>query len=154
LLQFVTLSAFFLDGYAHVVEMLAGKAFGAKDKTAFILQVKQSTVLAAATAVLLALMVFLFSDLAIRLLTKDLRVQTIASNYKNYVVIYILFSFVAFQLDGVFIGVTKSKEMRNASLMALVGFIGLGMILVHYCGNTGLWIAFIFYVMGRSFTLG
>lgn len=154
LLQFVTLSAFFLDGYAHVVEMLVGKAFGARDKPAFILQVKQSTVLAGATAVLLALIVFLFSDTVIPLLTKDLQVQTIASNYKNYAVFYILFSFVAFQLDGVFIGVTKSKEMRNATIMALIAFLGLGLILVQHYGNDGLWIAFIFYVVVRGFALG
>lgn len=154
LLQFITLSAFFLDGYAHVVEMLAGKAFGANDKLGFKLQVKQSTILAGITAIFLALAVFLFSDPAIRLLTKDMQVQAIASNYKNYTVFYILFSFVAFQLDGVFIGVTKSKEMRNATLMALVAFIGVGLILVHFYENTGLWLAFIFYVVVRGFTLG
>lgn len=154
LLQFVTLSAFFLDGYAHVVEMLAGKAFGAKNKSEFMLQIKQSTVLAAATAVLLALSVFLFSDAVIPLLTKDEQVQTIASAFKNYAVFYILFSFVAFQLDGVFIGVTRSKEMRNATIMALVAFIGLGLILVHHYGNAGLWVAFVFYVVVRGFALG
>ena len=154
LLQFVTLSAFFLDGYAHVIEMLAGKAYGAKDKSEFTLQIRQSTVLAAATAIVLALIVFAFSDAVIPLLTKDLQVQTIASNYKNYAVFYILFSFVAFQLDGVFIGVTKSKEMRNATILALIAFIGLGLILVHYYGNAGLWIAFIFYVVFRGLALG
>jgi MATE family multidrug resistance protein len=154
LLQFVTLSAFFLDGYANVVEMLAGKAFGAKNKAEFTLQVKQSTVLAGATAVLLALMVFVFSDLVIPLLTKDIQVQTIASNYKNYAVVYILFSFVAFQLDGVFIGVTRSKEMRNATIIASISFIGLGLILVDHFGNTGLWLAFIFYVVIRGVAMG
>ena len=154
LLQFVTLSAFFLDGYAHVVEMLAGRAFGSKNKAEFTLQIKQSTVLAAVTALLLALIVFLFSDIVIPLLTKDLQVQAIASNYKNYAVFYILFSFVAFQLDGVFIGVTKSKEMRNATIMALVAFIGLGLVLVNYYGNSGLWLAFIFYVVVRGLALG
>lgn len=154
LLQFVTLSAFFLDGYAHVVEMLAGKAFGAKNKSLFVLQVKQSTVLAGATAVLLASIVFISGNTLIPLLTKDLQVQTIASNYKNYAVFYILFSFIAFQLDGVFIGVTRSKEMRNATLLSMVAFIGLGMILVQYYGNTGLWLSFIFYVVVRGFALG
>src|SRR5690606_4307226 len=90
LLQFVTLSAFFLDGYAHVVEMLAGKAFGAKNKSLFILHVKQSTVLAGATAVLLAIIVFFSSTTIIPLLTQDLQVQAIASSYKNYAVLYIL----------------------------------------------------------------
>src|SRR5690606_6850021 len=154
LLQFVTLSAFFLDGYAHVVEMLAGKAFGAKNKSLFMFQVKQSTVLAGGTAVLLALIVFLSSNTIIPLLTKDLQVQGLASDYKNYAVFYILFSFIAFQLDGVFIGVTRSKEMRNATLLSMVAFIGLGMILVQNYGNTGLWVSFIFYVVVRGFALG
>ena len=154
LLQFVTLSAFFLDGYAHVVEMLAGKAFGAKNKAEFTLQIKQSTVLAGGTAIVLALIVFLFSDTVIPLLTKDVQVQTIASTYKNYAVLYILFSFVAFQLDGVFIGVTRSKEMRNATLLSMIAFIGLGMLLVQYYENTGLWLAFIFYVVIRGIALG
>ena len=154
LLQFVTLSAFFLDGYAHVIEMLAGKAFGAKNKCEFMLQIKQSTVLAGGTAVVLSLLVFLFSDAVIPLLTKDFQVQTIASDYKNYAVFYILFSFVAFQLDGVFIGVTKSKDMRNATIIALVAFIILGLILVNSYGNAGLWLAFIFYVIARGVALG
>ena len=154
LLQFVTLSAFFLDGYGHVVEMLAGKAFGARNKAEFTLQINQSSILAGGTAVLLALIVFLFSDTVIPLLTKDAQVQSIASNYKNYAVFYILFSFVAFQLDGVFIGVTRSKEMRNATIMSLIAFLGVGMILVNHYGNAGLWLAFIFYVVVRGIALG
>lgn len=154
LLQFVTLSAFFLDGFAHVVEMLAGNAFGARNKEAFILQVRQSSVLAGITAVILALLVFVFSDMAIPLLTKDLKVQTIASTYKNYAVLYILFSFVAFQLDGVFLGVTKSKEMRNATIAAFVAFVSAGLFLTNHYNNTGLWVAFVFYVVVRALALG
>lgn len=154
LLQFVTLSAFFLDGFAHVVEMLAGKAFGAKNKKVFVLQVQQSTVLAGITAVVMALIVFLFSDVAIPLLTKDLKVQTLAATYKNYAAFYILCSFVAFQLDGVFIGMTKSKEMRNATIAAFLAFIGAGLILAPNYGNAGLWAAFVFYVVVRGVALG
>lgn len=154
LLQFVTLSAFFLDGYAHVVEMLAGKAYGAKNKLLFLNHIKQSTVLAGATAVLLALLVYGSGETIIPLLSKDLQVQAIAVSYKNYAVFYILFSFVAFQLDGVFIGVTRSKEMRNATLVSMVAFIGLGVVLVQYYGNDGLWLSFVFYVVVRGVALG
>lgn len=154
LLQFVTLSAFFLDGYAHVVEMLTGKAFGANKKTEFKLHVQQSSILAGITAVALAGGVFLLSDFAIPLLTADEKVQDIAHTYKNFAAVYILLSFVAFQLDGVFIGVTRSKDMRNATLISLISFVGLGMIMVRYYGNTGLWISFIGYVVIRGVTLG
>src|SRR5690606_37653951 len=46
LLQFVSLSAFFLDGYAHVAEMLTGKAFGAEDNAYVMEQVRHSSILA------------------------------------------------------------------------------------------------------------
>jgi MATE family multidrug resistance protein len=154
LLQFVSLSAFFLDGFAHVAEMLTGKAYGAKDKTSFVQEVKRSSTLAAITALMLAISVYALSDLLVPLLTKDIQVQSIASKNTLYAAIYILLSFAAFQLDGIFIGVTKSKEMRNATLMALFVFIGSATILTNSYGNTGLWIAFIIYVVIRAVALG
>lgn len=154
LLQFVSLSAFFLDGYAHVVEMLSGRSFGAKDRDGFIEQVKQSTILAGITAFILALGIYFLSEFLIPLLTKDGQVQDIAISHSIYAAIYILLSFVAFQLDGIFIGVTKSKEMRNATLISLVVFIGSAMLLTRDYGNSGLWIAFIIYVVARGLALG
>lgn len=154
LLQFVSLSAFFLDGYAHVVEMLSGHAFGAKNRAGFIEQIKQSTILAGITAFLLAIAIYSLSDFLIPLLTKDSEVQNIAISHSLYAAIYILLSFVAFQLDGIFIGITKSKEMRNASLIALCIFIGAAMFLTSNYGNSGLWTAFIIYVVVRGLALG
>jgi len=154
LLQFVSLSAFFLDGYAHVAEMLTGKAYGAKNKTYFIQQVKHSTILAGITALLLAGSIYSLSDLLIPLLTKDTQVQAIASAHSLYAAVYIALSFAAFQLDGVFIGVTKSVEMRNATLAALIIFIGSALLLTPSYGNIGLWIAFIIYVVARAIMLG
>lgn len=154
LLQFVSLSAFFLDGYAHVAEMLTGKAYGAKDKPYFIEQVKHSTVLAGITAIILAASVYILSDILIPLLTRDTQVQTVAAAHSLYAAIYIALSFAAFQLDGIFIGVTKSVEMRNATLMALFIFIGTALLLTTSYGNVGLWISFIVYVIARAIMLG
>lgn len=154
LLQFVTLSAFFLDGFAHVAEMLTGKAYGAKDKAYFCQQIKHSSILAGITAILLGITIYSFSSLLIPLLTKDDAVQAIAIYHSVYAAIYISLSFAAFQLDGVFIGVTKSKEMRNATLIALIVFIGSAKLLIPNYGNSGLWIGFIIYVIARASALG
>lgn len=154
LLQFVSLSAFFLDGYAHVAEMLTGKAYGAKNKTYFIQQVKHSTILAGVTALFLAGSIYSLSDLLIPLLTKDTQVQAIAFAHSLYAAVYIALSFAAFQLDGIFIGVTKSVEMRNATIVALIVFIGSASLLTSPYGNVGLWIAFIIYVIVRAIMLG
>lgn len=154
LLQFVSLSAFFLDGYAHVAEMLTGKAYGAKDRPYFIEQVRHSTILAGITALILAGSIYALSDLLIPLLSKDKHVQAIASAHSLYAAIYIALSFAAFQLDGIFIGVTKSIEMRNATLMALFIFISSALLLTSPYGNVGLWVSFIIYVFARAVMLG
>lgn len=154
LLQFVSLSAFFLDGFAHVSEMLSGKALGQKNKTEFMRQFKDSTQLAGMTAMLLALLIVLFAPIAVSFLTQEKAVQVVAEQHAVYAGIYILFSFVAFQLDGVFIGATKSKEMRNSTLFSLTVLIGSGTLLLQYYGNVGLWIAFIIYVIARGVFLG
>ncbi len=154
LLQFISFSAFFLDGYAHVAEMLSGKAFGAKNKLRFIREIKHSTILAGYSALILAVAIYIFGDLFISLLTKNVEVQEIATNNILFAAIYIFLSFAAFQLDGIFIGVSKSKEMRNATLMSLLLFIISAYILVDLYENAGLWMAFIIYVIVRALTLG
>lgn len=153
LLQFVSLSAFFLDGYAHVAEMLTGKAYGAKNKVFFVEQVRHSSILAGVTAIILAIGIYSLNDWFIPLLTKDKQVQAIASAHSLYASIYIAFSFAAFQLDGIFIGVTKSAEMRNASLLALFIFVVSEICLAPSHHNAGLWISFIIYVTARAVAL-
>lgn len=154
LLQFVSLSAFFLDGYAHVVEMTAGQAYGKRNKTLFLQQVKDATVLAGLTAVVLAFLLFIGVKWTVPLLTQVKAVQEIAINFMPYASIYILLSFVAFLMDGAFIGLTRSKEMRNGTIIALIVFIASGTFLTVQYGNAGLWIAFILYVVVRGLALG
>lgn len=154
LLQFVSLSAFFLDGYAHVVEMLSGKAYGAKDLRSFKEQVRQSSILAGLTALLLATLIYSLGPYLIPLLTQDFQVQTLAIEHTFYAAIYISLSFAAFQLDGVFIGVTRSREMRNATILALLIFLFSAYFLVPEFNNSGLWISFIIFVVARALMLG
>ena len=150
LLQFVSFSAFFLDGYAYVAEMLSGRAYGANDQKTFMRDVKDSTVVSALSAVGLAIIFALGGYLFIEWLTQEVTVQNLAKDYLMYAVVYILLSFAAFQLDGVFVGTTQSKAMRNATLLALFVFLGLGYWLTNEYQNTGLWIAFIAYVVFRA----
>src|SRR5699024_11500387 len=90
----------------------------------------------------------------ISIITKESQVQQIAQDYAVFAGIYILFSFVAFQLDGIFIGATRSKEMRNTSIISLLVLIGVGTLLTKYYGNIGLWVSFIIYVIARGVSLG
>ncbi len=154
LLQFVSLSAFFLDGFANVIEMYAGKAIGQKDESLFKQRIKESTYVSGITAFMLGLGIIFLAPFAIRLLTQDSAVQIIAQDHAIYAGIYIIFSFVAFQLDGVFIGATRSKEMRNATVLSLLILVGLGTFTAQQYGNIGLWLAFIAFVITRGIGLG
>lgn len=153
LLQFVSFSAFFLDGYAYVVEMMVGKAVGARDEARFRRDLRQANQLAGATAVVLALLFLVLGQVAIHGLTSDAGVRAVAQQYLPYASGYILLSFYAFQMDGVFIGATKSAEMRNASVFSFLVFVGSGTVLAAQLGNAGLWLAFIGYVAVRGLSL-
>lgn len=154
LLQFISLSAFFLDGYANVAEMRVGQAYGAKDAHRFKREIKDTTVLAAITAFILAWIIYFFGDVFIGWLTQDGGVQHHASAYKHLAAVYVFASFAAFQLDGIFIGVTQTKAMRNSTLIALAVLVGLGTWWANAHQNTGLWWALIMYVIARAVVLG
>lgn len=154
LLQFVSLSAFFLDGYAYVVEMLSGKAIGENNIKEFKKQVKDSSILAGITALILALFILFLGPIFIKWLSQDTAVQIVAKEHLLFASIYILLSFVAFQLDGIFIGATQSKEMRNSSLFSLAILLVSSLLLINSYENIGLWISFILYVIARGCSLG
>ena len=64
-----------------------------------------------------------------------------------------LVSFAAFQLDGIFIGATRTADMRNASVLSCTAFLLVSLWTMERAGNDGLWLAFVFYVVVRALTL-
>ena len=153
LLQLVSFSAFFLDGYAFVAEALVGEALGARQRLRLQLAVWRSTVLSAATALLLALCIILLGNQAVQALTDIVPVRVAAADVMLWAALYVLLSFAAFQLDGIFIGATRTREMRNASLVATLVYLLAWWWLAPLFGNTGLWWAFLVYVCSRALAL-
>ena len=153
LMQLVTFSAFFLDGYAFVVEALVGEALGAKRRQDLSLAVRRSTELAAATAVLLALLIAIFGSAAINTLTNIDAVRVAATEFMGWAALYVMLSFAAFQLDGIFIGATHTREMRNASFISVAVFMVAWWCLAPAYGIHGLWGAFVIYVCVRALAL-
>lgn len=154
LLQLVSFSAFFLDGFAFAAEALVGRAKGAADLAAFDRAVWRTTELAVVAGLLLAAAILVFGGVGVDLLTDLPAVREIARDHLTAAVVYVALSAWAFQLDGVFIGVTRTKAMRNAAFASLVGFLALSWLLIPAYGNHGLWIAFIAYVVLRALSLG
>jgi MATE family multidrug resistance protein len=150
LLQLISFSAFFLDGFAFVAEAVTGAAAGSGRRRRFDIAVRRSTELAAGSALLLAVGVLLGGEFAVRALTGHSAVQLAAIAQLLPVAAYILVSFAAFQLDGIFIGTTRTPEMRNATVAATAGFFLLSFPLTAELGVTGLWLAFIALVLLRA----
>ena len=136
-----------------MIEALAGKALGARDYSAFTQAVRRSTILALLTAIILSLLLLFAGHLAIALLTDLEQIRTTAAAYSGYAAVYVLVSFAAFQLDGIFIGVSFTREMRQAAIYSLAVFLLAMWLLIGPFGLQGLWLAMIVYVIARALAL-
>ena len=153
LLQLISFAAFFLDGYAFVVESLVGSSLGAKRRESFDIAVKRSSILALVTAAVLALLLLLFGSPAVVVLTDIEPVQAAAQGSLFLAAIYIFLSFAAFQLDGIFIGASFTRQMRNAAILSIAVFLLAWWMLMDRFGVKGLWWAMIIYVSARAYAL-
>jgi multidrug resistance protein, MATE family len=141
LLQFIEITAYALDGFAFAAEALVGQAVGAKS----VASVRRGSVLTSAwgvgTAVALAAAFWLGGPALIDLMAKDPAVQVAARDYLPWVVALPLLSIGAYMFDGIFIGATATREMRNAMFLSAAIYVAAAVLLVPTLSNTGLWIA-------------
>src|SRR5688572_11585889 len=114
LLQFISFSAFFLDGYAFVAESLVGTAVGARERPRFDQVVRRSSELSIGTAAVLALAIAFGGGFMIHGLTSVEAVRQEATRYLPLAGAYVLIGGATFQLDGIFVGATRTRAMRNA----------------------------------------
>ena len=154
LLQFISFSAFFLDGFAFATESMVGRAAGAKNLRQFDRVVIDVSKLAGIASLLLSLMLLLLGTHLIGVLTNIIAVREIAEQYLGLAVIYILLSFITFQLDGIFIGTSCTKAMKNASVFSSMVFFIVSIYCIDAWMNNGLWVAFIIFLVIRALALG
>jgi MATE family multidrug resistance protein len=152
LLQFISLSAYFLDGLAFATEALVGQAIGAAQRAALSLAVKMTTMWAAGVALLMSAVLVLLGPWLIDFLTVDPAARTAANTFLPWAAGAPLLGVWAFQLDGIFIGATHTADMRNAMLASLAIFLGACWLLRPF-GNHGLWAAFYLQYLARTATL-
>ncbi|XOV88975.1 MAG: MATE family efflux transporter [Pseudomonadota bacterium] len=153
LMQFVSFSAFFLDGFALAAETLVGNAVGARSRNRLDAAIRYSTELALATALLLTLLLILFAPHAITLLTNVPEVRLAAAAFLPWAALAPLVSVWCYQLDGIFIGATRTAEMRNAMIVSLAVFLGAWALLSAEFGNHGLWASLLVYFVARAASL-
>ncbi len=152
LMQFIGACAFFLDGLAFAAEALVGRAVGAAQRGGFMAAARLTTFWAAIVAVLLAMVMALFGPVFIDIMTADAGARAAARTFLVWAAAAPLLGMWAFQLDGIFIGATRTADMRNAMLASLAIFL-LAWWFLRPFGNTGLWAAFYVHYVARALSL-
>lgn len=153
LMQFVSFSAFFLDGYALAAESLTGNAVGARDHNLLQRTLRYISELGFTTAVGLTLAIVLAGPMVIDLLTTATDVRAASRDYLLWAVAAPTVSLWCYLLDGIFIGATCTREMRNAMVISLLGFLGAWYVFSGWLGNHGLWLSLHCYFVVRALTL-
>lgn len=154
LVQFLMITAHGLDGFAFAAEALVGQAMGARQRAVLRRSAWLATLWAFAVSLLLTLAFLLAGPAVIDLMAKAPEVREVARLYLPYVVLVPLAGCGAFMLDGIFIGATRSRDMRNMMAISFLCYIAAVLALVPFLGNHGLWVALLLSFVVRGLTLG
>ncbi len=154
LLQFLMIASYALDGFAFSAEALVGKATGARAP----LRLRRAALLTSgwgmASAVLMGFGFALFGGPIVDVITTAPDVRDQARVYLPYLVWLPVIGCAAFMLDGIFVGATRSKDMRNMMVLSFGVYVVCVWILVPMMGNHGLWLAMLISFIARGLTLG
>lgn len=154
LLQLMTFTAYGLDGFAHAAEVLAGNALGGRSRRAFRSAVRVSTLWAGFLAGGISLLYLLAGQGLVNLFTDIESVRASTDPYLLWVAVAPILSVWSFQLDGIFIGATRTAAMRNAMALSLVIYLAACWLLIPWLDNHGLWLAMMIFMIARAVTLG
>lgn len=150
LLNFITFMAYVLDGFANATEVMTGKAIGRNDKTMLKASLVMNGQWALAVAALFSLVYFLVHSNIINLLTDIEAVATYADNYSLWIVIAPLVAVWSYLFDGLFVGATLGKEMRNAMIFSVFICYLPAWYLLQSFENHGLWAALMVLFIARA----
>jgi multidrug resistance protein, MATE family len=147
--NFLLVSAFFLDGLANAAQQLCGRAYGARDRLAFSSAVRLVILWGAGFALVVAIVFALFGPGLIDAMTASADVRHSARDYLGFVALAPLLGVFAFGYDGIYIGATWAREMRNLMVLSLLIFVAAWLALRSF-GNAGLWGALLVHYAARG----
>lgn len=152
LLMFITFTAYALDGFAYAVEAYSGEACGARDSRQLMAVWQASCRQAGLVALVFAVIYAIAGNAIITMLTSLASLRELAGHYLIWQVIMPLAGVWCYLLDGMFIGATRGREMRNSMAVAAAGY-GLTLCTLPWLGNHGLWLAMTIFLLLRGASL-
>jgi MATE family multidrug resistance protein len=149
LMNLFMITAFFLDGFATAAEQMCGQSVGARDEAGFRGIVRLTSLWAVGFSLAVALAAFVGGGMFIDFVSTNEAIRSYARAYLPYAALTPLLGALAFEFDGVYIGATWTREMRNLMLLALALYLTASFAL-RPLGNAGLWIALLVFLAARS----
>ena len=160
LMQFFMLFSYIMDGFAYAGESLVGRYIGAKDRPSLVSTVRRLLLWGLLLTLLFTIVYALFGSDILRIFSDKQEVIDAASPFLFWTLIIPVCGFSAFLFDGIFVGATASRTMRNSMFIATALFFALYYILLTtyhsplttYHWNNILWLSFMLYLAARGLT--
>lgn len=157
LLQFFTLFSYIMDGFAYAGESLVGRYIGARNRQALVTTVRHLIGWGLALTLLFTALYAAFGEQILRIFSDKENVILATKPYMFWILVIPVCGFSAFLFDGIFIGATASRTMRNTMFVATAAFFAVYYCLLaltttgnEYATNNCLWIAFMVYLSARG----
>ncbi|SFP15052.1 MATE family efflux transporter [Tranquillimonas alkanivorans] len=154
LLQFLHVTAFALDGFAFAAETIVGQAFGRHRPD----RVRRGALVTSAwgglASLVLAVCFLAFGGTIIDIMTTAQPVRDAAREFLPWMVLAPILGLAAWMLDGVFIGATRTQDMRNMMVISAAVYAVALLVLLPVFGNHGLWMSLLISFVARGITLG
>ena len=153
LINLVFLSAFILDAYAFSTEGIVGYSLGKKDLNLFKNIVKNSFILSSISGLIISIIFFFTNNLVINLMSDINEIRELSSSYAVWLIILPVISSFCYQFDGIFIGASQTKELRNAMIFSVFSYLLISILLIKFLFNTGIWISLCIFMILRAISL-
>ena len=153
LINLVFLSAFILDAYAFSTEGMVGYSLGKKDLKLFKTIVKNSFILSSLTGLFISIIYFFINQYVINLMSDIEEIRKLSASYVIWLILIPFIASFCYQFDGIFIGTSQTKELRNAMIFSVFCYLLISIILTNYLSNTGVWVSLCLFMILRAFSL-
>ena len=153
LINLVFLSAFILDAYAFSTEGIVGYSLGKKNLKLFKSVIKNSFLLSSVTGLIISFLYLFIHEKIIFLMSDIYVIRTLSSEYSIWLIIIPFVSSFCYQFDGIFIGASQTKELRNAMIFSVFVYLIISILLLKFLSNTGIWLSLCIFMILRALSL-
>ena len=153
LINLVFLSAFILDAYAFSTEGIVGYSLGKKDLNLFKKIIKNSFILSSLSGLVISIIYLFTYDHVINLMSDIKEIRELSTSYVVWLIILPIISSFCYQFDGIFIGTSQTKELRNAMIFSVLIYLLISIMLTKFLLNTGIWVSLCIFMILRAISL-